>query len=75
MMGNKWVQSSIIFGIACGIWLGGWIAALIDPVASLVVPIPVFIFGTLVLNKARGTDGWGGPYNGGPSVKNEGTSK
>lgn len=63
MIGNKWVQSSTVFGIGVGIWLGGWMA-MISPVAFLSMPIPTLIVAAGILDKARGTDGWGGPYNG-----------
>lgn len=63
MMGNKWVQASIFFGIAIGVWVGGWIS-LIYPVLHLFVPIPIGLLSMWIGGKARGTDGWGGPYSG-----------
>ena len=63
MMGNKWVQAAILFGVAIGIWIGGWLP-LIHPVLHLFVSIPVGLLSMRIGRKARGTDGWGGPYSG-----------
>ncbi len=65
MMGNRWVQSSILFGVAIGIWVGGWLP-LVWPQTPvhLVLPIPFGLLSMWIGAKARGTDGWGGPWNG-----------
>jgi hypothetical protein len=63
MMTNKWVQAALCLGVAVGIWLGGWIA-LLHPLASLILPVPIGLISLWISAKTRGTDGWGGPYNG-----------
>lgn len=63
MMGNKWMQAGILFGVAMGIWLGGWLV-LIHPAIHLVIG-PIIGIGAMWIGaNARGTDGWGGPWNG-----------
>jgi hypothetical protein len=64
MMTNKWVQTSLIGGIAFGIWLGGWIA-MVHPMAFLVVPLPIGVLSAWLAARARGTDGWNGRYGDG----------
>ena len=65
MMGNKWVQASLIFGLAVGMWIGGWIAIIWPTVpVFLVAPAFVGVFAIYIGAMARGTDGWGGPYYG-----------
>lgn len=63
MMRNKWVQGAILLGVAVGIWIGGWLP-LIHP-ALHIVASPVIGMGALwICANARGTDGFGGPWNG-----------
>ena len=57
MMANKWVQGACIGGTAFGIWIGG-VVALIHPLATLFVPIPIGLVGLWITANARGTDGW-----------------
>lgn len=65
MMRNKWVQASIIFGLAVGIWIGGWIA-LIWPMQPfhLIIPIPIGFWAMWIGSNARGTYGWKRPCKG-----------
>lgn len=63
MMGNKWVQAAMLLGVAAGIWVGGWLS-LLNPLACLVAPVPVGLLAMWIGANARGTDGWGGPWNG-----------
>lgn len=63
MMGNKWVQASILLGVAVGLFVGMFLSALhyaIPYLASVVAGLAALY----VSSGARGTDGWGGPYNG-----------
>lgn len=62
MMKNKWVQAACLGGVAVGIWVGGWVA-LLHPMANFIVPIPVGLASLWVTANARGTNGWGGPYD------------
>lgn len=56
MMKNKWVQAALLLGAAVGIWLGGWIA-LLNPLAPLLIPVPIGLMSLWITAKARGTDG------------------
>lgn len=65
MMTNKWVQAAILFGVALGIWVGGWLPLIWPGVPiHLFIPIPVGLLSMWIGGNARGTDGWGGPWHG-----------
>lgn len=69
MMGNKWMQGGISFGVCIGMLFGLALSA-IHPLIPFVIG---YFFGFLAMWKcadARGTDGWGGPWNG-PKNKKE----
>lgn len=65
MMANKWVQAVLWGGFGFGLIIGTVASALSS--APLVVIVVGWLFMMVSLWKTancRGTDGWGGPYNG-----------
>lgn len=64
MMGNKWMQGGILYGIGLGLFIGPVLTLVFSPFVSIIVGWCVMAIALWIGGNARGTDGWGGPWNG-----------
>ena len=66
MMSNKWCQATVLLGVCIGCWFGV-ILSFIHVYIPLFLAVGAGFASMWIGANARGTDGWGGPYNGPPS--------
>lgn len=65
MMGNKWIQAVLCFGLGLGLVLGSAMTVLLSaPLLAVAVGVGLMFVGMWKTGNCRGTDGWGGPYHG-----------
>lgn len=65
MMTNKWVQAALCSGFGVGLIAGAVVlAATRSPAIILILGVVFQLAGLWITANARGTDGFGGPYNG-----------
>lgn len=57
MMKNKWVQASLLLGVAVGVFVGG-LLPIINPMINVLVYGITGIWALYIASNARGTDGW-----------------
>jgi hypothetical protein len=64
MMTNKWVQAALCSGFGIGLIIGAVALAVTAWQVVLILGIAFQMVGLWITANARGTDGFGGPYNG-----------
>lgn len=63
MLANKWCQATLLLGICVGAWFGT-VLSFVNVNIPFGISVAAGFASMWIATKAKGTDGWGGPWHG-----------